>query len=206
MSDAATTSETTPSETGRRADFEELRARAAAYGAATAERLLRDLRALDAPIHGTAATRLDHALQAATLAWRDGADEDWVASALLHDVGELYAPDEHDAYAAAVLEPFVRAQCAWTVRHHGAFQIADQDPQARDALQGHAYFDDGLQFCARWDRAALKPRTESAAEPLDFFEPIVARVFGRAPHDPSVTRPGARAPLFDSAVAKARGA
>ena len=58
-------------------------------------------------------------LQAATRAWRDGADIDWVVSALLHDIGDIYAPYNHDEYAATIIRPFVREQCSWVVQKHG---------------------------------------------------------------------------------------
>jgi len=37
---------------------------------------------------GYKVTRLEHALQAATRAYREGADTDWVVAAVLHDIGD----------------------------------------------------------------------------------------------------------------------
>jgi phosphonate degradation associated HDIG domain protein len=42
-----------------------------------------------AEYHGERVTQLEHALQAARLAERDGGPPEWVAAALLHDVGHL---------------------------------------------------------------------------------------------------------------------
>lgn len=53
---------------------------------------------------GEAVTQLEHALQAADLAYREGASDALVAAALLHDVGHLLADDDgaaesgHDLY------------------------------------------------------------------------------------------------------------
>jgi hypothetical protein len=51
------------------------------------------------------------------------ADIDWVVSALLHDIGDIYAPYNYDEYAAAIIRPFVREQCAWVVEKRGDFQM-----------------------------------------------------------------------------------
>ncbi|HSG96328.1 MAG TPA: HD domain-containing protein, partial [Afifellaceae bacterium] len=93
------------------------------YAAGTADRLLEALVELDESLSGYQVTRLEHSLQAATRAWRDGADTDWVVAALLHDIGDIYAPYNHDEYAATILKPFVRAQCTWVVANHGDFQM-----------------------------------------------------------------------------------
>ena len=39
-------------------------------------------------------SRLDHCLQTATRAENDGADDETIACALLHDIGDILAPDE----------------------------------------------------------------------------------------------------------------
>ena len=81
----------------------------------TADRLLTALVELDEGLSGYKITRLGHSLQSATRAWRDGADIDWIVSALLHDIGDIYAPYNHDEYAASILKPFVREQCTWVI-------------------------------------------------------------------------------------------
>ena len=67
-----------------------------AYTKGTADRLLTALVALDESLSGYQVTRLGHSLQSATRAERDGADTDWVVSALLHDIGDIFAPYNHD--------------------------------------------------------------------------------------------------------------
>ena len=93
------------------------------YTKGTADRLLGALVDLDTSLSGYQVTRLGHSIQAATRAWRDGADIDWIISALLHDIGDIYAPYNHDEYAATILRPFVREQCTWVVEKHGDFQM-----------------------------------------------------------------------------------
>ena len=71
---------------------------------------------------GFQVTRLEHSLQSATHAYRDGQDEEMVVAALLHDVGDTIAPFNHDQVAADILRPYVSDRTCWVVRHHGLFQ------------------------------------------------------------------------------------
>jgi predicted HD phosphohydrolase len=193
---------------GDAADYALLDAHERAYAAKTGERLLDALEQLDESLSGYQVTRLGHSLQSATRAWRDGADVDWVVSALLHDIGDIYAPYNHDEYAAAILKPFVREQCTWVVEKHGDFQrlyyaqYTGGNPHARDRYRDHAYYDDCAQFCERWDQVSFDP--DYPALPLDFFRPMVAQVFARKAYDPAVMRAGARESLVVADEAKAR--
>ena len=49
--------------------------------------------------------RYTHCLQSATRAERDGADEETIVCALLHDIGDLFSPDNHSEVAAAIRGP-----------------------------------------------------------------------------------------------------
>ncbi|MFT5693318.1 MAG: putative HD phosphohydrolase, partial [Oceanicoccus sp.] len=129
----------------------------------TADRLLNALAELDEGLSGYQISRLGHSLQSATRAWRDGADIDWVVSALLHDIGDSYAPYNHDEYAATILKPFVREQCRWVVEKHGDFQLAyfgahvGADPKKREMYRAHKYYDDCEAFCKNWDQSSFDP-------------------------------------------------
>lgn len=193
---------------GTREEYEFLTRHETEYTKGTADRLLSALVDLDESLSGYRVTRLGHSVQSATRAWRDGADVDWVVSALLHDIGDIYAPYNHDEYAATILRPFVRDQCSWCVQTHGDFQMiyyghhVGANPHKRDRFQGHAYFDDCAAFCERWDQASFDPDYPDL--PLEFFAPMVREVFARAPYDPDVIREGVRLPLVDTALSEAR--
>ncbi len=184
---------------GDREDYDFLGRHETEYAKGTADRLLDVLERLDESLSGYQVTRLEHSLQSATRAWRDGADIDWVVSALLHDIGDIFAPYNHDEYAAAILRPFVREQCAWVVEKHGDFQLlyygqhVGADPEKREAYRGHAYFDDCAEFCERWDQSSFDPDYDM--KPLAFFAPMVREVFAREPYAPDVVRAGEREPL-----------
>ena len=184
---------------GDREDYEFLHPLEVEYAKGTAERLLKALVSLDESLSGYQITRLGHSLQSATRAERDGADIDWIVSALLHDIGDIFAPYNHDEYAAAILRPFVREQCTWVVEKHGDFQMVyyghhvGADPEKRQAYAGHAYFDDCVDFCARWDQASFDPDYDTLLS--EHFADRVHEVFARNPYDPDVIRQGAREPL-----------
>lgn len=184
---------------GTKAEYEFLTKHETEYTKGTADRLLNALVDLDESLSGYQVTRLGHSLQSATRAYRDGADTDWIVATLLHDIGDIYAPYNHDEYAATILRPFVREQCAWCVQTHADFQMIyyghhlGADPNKRDRHKDSPYFEDCVAFCELWDQASFDPAYESL--PLDFFRPMVHEVFARAPYDPAIIRPGAREPL-----------
>ncbi len=184
---------------GDKADYDLLHPLEVEYASGTADRLIKALVGLDESLSGYQVTRLGHSLQSATRAERDGADTDWIVAALLHDIGDIFAPYNHDEYAAAILKPFVREQCTWVVEKHGDFQMiyyghhVGGNQHKREAYRGHAYFDDCAEFCERWDQASFDPGYDTL--PMAHFEARVHEVFARTPYDPEVIRPGAREPL-----------
>ncbi|MDH3690648.1 MAG: HD domain-containing protein [Gammaproteobacteria bacterium] len=129
--------------------------------------------------------RYTHSLQTATRALRDGADEETIVCALLHDVGDVLAPYNHSQVAAAMLRPYVSEKNHWVVAHHGLFQgyyffhHFDMDRNARDQYRDHPYYQDCIDFCHRWDQASFDPEYDTMS--LGEFEPMVRRVFSREP-------------------------
>lgn len=182
---------------GTRADYELLARLERAYVAALPDRILDALRGLDRTLGGYRVTRLEHSLQAATRAEDEGADEELVFAALLHDLGDELAPANHSQYAAAIIRPYVRAEVHWIVAHHGVFQQyyyghhVGEDPDARERFRGHPWFEACERFCERWDQAAFDP--DYPTRPLAHFEPLVRRILAREPFDPAVLRPAVSA-------------
>ncbi len=184
---------------GDREDYAFLNAHETEYAARTADRLMNAMVDLDKSMSGYKITRLGHSLQCATRAWTGGADIDWVVAALLHDIGDIYAPYNHDEYAATIVRPFVREQCSWVVQTHGDFQMAyyahhvGGNPNKRDIHRGSPYFDDCAEFCEMWDQTSFDPDYET--KPLKFFAPMAREVFARKAYDPVVIYKGERVPL-----------
>ena len=129
-------------------------------------------------------SRLEHSLQSATRASRAGKEAEYVAAALLHDIGDTLAPHSHGEMVAAVLRPFVSERVCWIVQKHGLFQsyyyahLIGEDRNARDRYIDHPFYDDCVEFCEQFDQNCFDPDYDSL--PLEFFLPIVEDVF-RAP-------------------------
>ena len=77
------------------------------------DRVLAHLGLLDGDFGGFAIDRLQHSLQTATRAHRDGRGEDYVVMALLHDIGDTLGSYNHPEIAAAILRPFVSEELHW---------------------------------------------------------------------------------------------
>ena len=144
------------------------------------DRVLGWLRSMDEH-SGYQVTRLEHSRQAATRAHRAGEDEETVVCALVHDIGDVLAPANHSEVVAALVRPYVSERNHWVLEHHGVFQgvhwfhHVGADPDARRRWAGHPWYDDCVRFCADYDQNSFDPGYSS--EPLEFFEPMVHRVF-----------------------------
>ena len=170
---------------GTRADYQLLERLETQFAAQTADRILEHLRALAGSLAGYQVDRLEHSLQTATRAHRDGADEEMVVAALLHDIGDLLSPHNHSELAAAVLRPYVSERTYWIVRQHGLFQSYyyahhfGGDRHARDRYRQHPWYQAAVDFCHRWDQPSFDPDYPSL--PLEHFEPMLRRILSRAP-------------------------
>ena len=175
---------------GSREDYLLLHNMESQYSRALPERMLLALARLGDSLQGYQVSRLTHSLQTASRAEDDRADIDYVVAALLHDIGDELAPENHSQLAAAVIRPYVRAEVAWVVEMHGLFQMkyyAHHYGKDRDgylAYKGHPWFGDCINFCERWDQAAFDPAYPT--RPLSHFEPMLREVLGRKPFDPAV--------------------
>lgn len=147
------------------------------------ERVLKHLKLLDGDFGGFPVCRLEHSLQTATRAHRDGRGEAYVVMALLHDIGDTLGSYNHPEVGASIIKPFVSEELHWICQNHGAFQgyyyfhFLGMDQNAREQFRGSPHFEACREFCEKYDQAAFDPDYES--EPLEFFEPMVRRVMAR---------------------------
>ena len=147
------------------------------------DHILGTLKAMAGPLLGYQVDRFQHCLQSATRALRNGEDDEMVVAALLHDVGDPIAPENHSAVAADILRPYVSDRTHWIIRHHGLFQGyyyfhhlgADRD--AREAFRDHEWFDDCAAFCEEYDQNCFERNHDTMA--LEEFEPMVRALFSR---------------------------
>jgi predicted HD phosphohydrolase len=175
-------------EDGTREDYALLDRAEREYVRALPDRLLAALQKLDHSLQGYPVSRLGHSLQTATRALRDGADDELIVAALIHDVGDDLAPYNHSEIAAGIIRPYVRPEVTWIVEQHGLFQTYyyahhyDRDRNARERFRGHPWYQACVDFCANWDQCSFDPGYPS--EPLSTFESRVREIFSRPAHDP----------------------
>jgi predicted HD phosphohydrolase len=147
------------------------------------DRVLAHLGLLANDFGGYAVDRLEHSLQTATRAHRDGRDEEYVVCALLHDIGDTLGSMNHADIATAILKPFISDQNLFMVEKHGIFQgyyffeYLGLDKNMREQFRDHPWFDYTTEFCEKYDQNSFDPGYESM--PLAEFEPMVRRVMQR---------------------------
>ena len=147
--------------------------------------LITHLQALAHHDLGYPVDRYVHSLQTATRALRDGADDEMVVCALLHDIGDTLAPVNHGAMAGAILAPYVSPLSVWMVEHHEEFQgfyyaeFFGQDKHARDKFAGHPAFERTAMFTDLWDQKAFDRDYDTL--PIEAFLPAMDRIFAREP-------------------------
>lgn len=169
------------------ADWDIIQREMRPFRAGLAERILDHLRLLGGDYGGFAVDRLEHSLQTATRAHRDGRDEEYVVCALVHDIGDALASYNHADLAAAIVKPFVSVANHWLVRKHALFQgyhffhYVGLDRHARERYRGHPHFARTAEFIERYDQASFE--AGFAAMPLAAFAPMVGRVFARPRED-----------------------
>ncbi len=168
-------------EEGTEADFDLLERAEAQYVLELPARLFAALRGLKQSFAGYQVSRYEHSLQSATRAHRDGRSDEYVAAALLHDIGDELAPYTHGEMVAAIMRPYIAPEICWIVEHHGVFQqfhygqVTGDDVNARELYRGHPAFEACAEFCALYDQNCFDPEFDSL--PLESFQPIVERVF-----------------------------
>lgn len=145
---------------------------------------------LKGPKLGYQVDRYTHSLQSATRAFRNGERVDMVVGALLHDVADAFAPENHSDAAAALLAPYVDDETHWIVKHHGIFQgyyyfhHLGGDRDARERYRENAHFDACAHFCAAYDQNCFDPNYDTLA--LEDFRPMLDEVFARPSRVPGV--------------------
>ena len=156
------------------------------YAERQALEALRMLKAsADDPSFGYQINNYRHCLQSATMAYRAGKDEEYVALAVLHDIGFIAAPSNHGGFAASLMGPYISPENEWMLVHHAVFQDfhcrghPGIDRHQRERWRGHPAFARTAEFVARFDQDAMDPDYENM--PIEAFEPMVHRLFAKPP-------------------------
>lgn len=148
------------------------------------------LRLLEGPKLGYQIDRYQHSLQSATRALRNDERVDLVVGALLHDIADSFAPENHSEAAAALLAPYVDDETQWVIGHHGLFQgyyyfhHLGGDRDARERYEDSPYYDSCVDFCAEYDQNCFDPDYDTLR--IEEFVPLMEEVFGRPSRIPGV--------------------
>ena len=152
--------------------------------AMVADRVIEQLKMLELDQGGFPVNRLEHCLQTATRALRDGRDEEYVVCALLHDIGDTLGTYDHGGLAAAILKPFVSEANHWMLQNHPIFQgyyyfeYLGGNKDAREKFADHPHYEHTKEFVELYDMPAFDSEYDSL--PLEDFEPLVRRVMSKA--------------------------
>jgi predicted HD phosphohydrolase len=108
-------------------------------------------------------------------------DEEFLAAALLHDVGKAIDSHDHVAAALEALDGFITDRTAWLIEHHMlAHALADGTlgARARRRLEQSEHYDD-LVLLGQCDRAGRQPGVEAPEleEALDYLREL-GQMFG----------------------------
>ena len=171
---------------GNKDDYQLLEKYEKSFERQTAVRILKYLSMQTSTLEGYKISRLEHALQAATRAYKNKESDEMVVATLLHDIGDDLAPMNHSQYAASILRPYVSEKTYWIILHHGLFQTyysahhLDRDRNVRDKFKGHKFYTATIDFCEKYDQCSFDPNFKSMS--LKDFEPLVKKIFARDPY------------------------
>jgi predicted HD phosphohydrolase len=184
MLDKSHTPTWTSFEEATKADWDAVMDYEEEFNAALVDRIIAMLKSLDEVWTPYPINRYQHCLQAATRAHADGADEETIVAALIHDIGDILSPYNHGELAGAMVRPYMSDKTRWILEHHCVFQgyyynhHLGGDRHARDKYKDSPYYDDAVYFCHTYDQCAFDPNYPS--KPLEFFEPMLRRVFSNS--------------------------
>jgi predicted HD phosphohydrolase len=149
----------------------------------TPAHLMDMLRSLEAVTLGFACDQLQHSLMTGTLARRDGASDEEVAIALLHDVGKAVNIPNHGAIGAELMRPYVSEDAYHVIYNHQHFQgkyyyeFAGANPNMREDYTGESWYELAVKLVDRWDAPAFDPDYE--VDSLESFEPLLQKLFSQ---------------------------
>ena len=173
----------TSMDTGTQEDWAIIATHQIEFNKGAVDRIYAHMGLLEGDAGGFIVDRLQHSVQTATRAFKDGRDDEYVVWALLHDMGDLLCSTNHPDLGAAVVKPYVDESLHWMVEKHGIFQgyyffdYLGLDKDMREQFRGHPHFEQTAEFCEKYDQTAFDPSYESMT--LEDFRPMMERVFAR---------------------------
>ena len=106
---------------------------------------------------GFGTNQLHHALQTATMAKRDGADDETVLIALLHDMAKVVNVPNHGQICAEIIKPYVSDDAYNIIKTHQDFQgehyyqYLGKPTNLRDQYKDESWYEKAVEFTDKWD-------------------------------------------------------
>ena len=149
--------------------------------AGTPARMMDMLKSLQDVTVGFACDQLQHSLMTGTLARRDGASDEEVVIALLHDIGKAVNIPNHGAIGAELMRPYISEDAYHAIYHHQKFQgryyyeYMGESAHLREDFKEESWYDLAEKLVDRWDAPAFDPDFE--VDSLESFEPLIQKIF-----------------------------
>ena len=153
---------------------------------------------------GYAVDMYTHSIQTATRAYLDGANDEIIVCALLHDVGEMLSPTNHGDVSAGILRPYISRKSHWMLANHEVFQgyyyfdkFGEDVNRREQLLKGgggsgscvtdpllagkapEGAYDLAVDFCEKYDALSFDPNFTCME--LEDFQPFLLNVFSKEP-------------------------
>ena len=130
---------------------------------------------------GFAVHQLEHCLQTATLARRDGADDEMILLCLIHDIGKVISVLGHGEIAAEIVKPYVSEDTYNILKYHQDFQgkhyyhYQGKSTSLRDKYKNESWYNKCVKFTDDYDQVAFDPMYES--DTLESFIGLIEQTF-----------------------------
>jgi len=116
--------------------------------------------------------KYEHSLQAATRAFEDKRDSEYVVMCLFHDLLGGISPDNHARAVAELLRPYLSKENYFILYHHDRFQYNNWTGKKHETIT--ALDEKTIEFCDNYDFPSFD--TDYPTLPIEIFRPLVYEV------------------------------
>lgn len=170
---------------GTQEEYAEARNMVEVYQERMPDRIVAMIESLRGVCGGFPVDQYEHSLQTATRAERDGASDEIIFLALVHDIGKVISWWGHAEIVAEILRPYMSENVVWLARYHQDFQgrffhkAVGKDPNEYLKHKGHPCFDQACRL-SDWDQLSFDPNYKSLS--LEHFKPLINKFCSLNPY------------------------
>ena len=129
-------------------------------------RSLSTLKELKSSLASCLINRLDYSPRTARRAERVGADIELIVAALIYNVDNTLAPENHSQMSATIIRPFSLDEVTWILQMHSLFQMNcyldkfSLEKDGRDIYSEHKLFNAAVKFCQKLNQLPFVPECQ----------------------------------------------